>query len=150
MLASTIGTDLMATIRVLMRCITDVTEISNEVSTRLYFPRQLKRENVLTKELVKFYNTRICPTTEHACAAHHYGLLWYFSYEFECLHRRAQRIILSVLGSEKSVISILVCYILLTYDGICELVFRRRFSHVLQESEVTKQCNCPIGCFVKI
>ena len=52
-----------------------IEEIVKKASTRLYFPRQLKRAKIAEKELLTFYMTCICPITEYACPVFHNGLL---------------------------------------------------------------------------
>jgi len=63
------------------------------MSIRLYFLRQLKRANVVTKDLVTFYTTYIRTIMKYACAVFHHGLPEYLSNELESLQKRALRII---------------------------------------------------------
>ena len=70
-----------------------IEEIVKKASTRLYFPRQLKRAKVAEKELLTFYKTCIRPITEYACPVFHNGLPTYLSDELERIQKRAMQII---------------------------------------------------------
>ena len=49
-------------------------ELVRKVSTRLYFPRQLKKSCVATRELFLFYITCICSILEYGSPVFHRGL----------------------------------------------------------------------------
>ena len=70
-----------------------VAEICKEVTSRLYFVKQLKRANIPVKDLLIFYLTCIRPVTEYACPVFHNALPANLSAELEQLQKRALRII---------------------------------------------------------
>ena len=62
-----------------------VSNIVSKVSSRLYFLKQLKRAQVLEKDLLLFYITCIRPLTEHVCQVYHNALPNYLSEDLERL-----------------------------------------------------------------
>ena len=70
-----------------------VSEISWKFTSRLYFLRQLKRANIPTKDLLRFYITCVRPVAEYACPVFHNALQAYLSAELEKLQKRSMRII---------------------------------------------------------
>ena len=70
-----------------------INKVSQKVSTRLYFLKQLKRAGVESKELVTFYTVCIRPIMEYACPVYHNSLPSYLSDELESLQKRAMRIL---------------------------------------------------------
>ena len=70
-----------------------VSNIISKVSSRLYFLEQLKRAQVLEKDLLLFYITCIRLLTEYACQVYHNALANYLSEDLERLPRRALRIL---------------------------------------------------------
>ena len=70
--------------------------VSNTVekaSKRLYLLRQLKRAEVETRSLYKFYTACIRSVVEYACQVFHSSLPNYLSMEIESIQKRALRII---------------------------------------------------------
>ena len=70
-----------------------VANILLKASKRLYLLKQLKRANVDTNSLNKFYCACIRSVLEYACQAFHSGLPNYLSKEIEQIQKRALRII---------------------------------------------------------
>lgn len=70
-----------------------VAEISKKVASRLYFLKQLKRANILAKDLPIFYTTCIRPVMEYTCPVFHNTFPAYLSVELEQLQKHAMRII---------------------------------------------------------
>ena len=64
-----------------------------KASKQLYLLKQLKRANVDTNSLIKFYCACIRSVLEHACQAFHSGLPNYLSKEIERTQKSALRII---------------------------------------------------------
>ena len=64
-----------------------------KASKRLYLLKQLKRANVDTNSLNKFYCACIRSVLEYACQAFHSGFPNYLSKEIEQIQKRALRII---------------------------------------------------------
>ena len=66
-----------------------VANILLKASKRLYLLKQLKRANVDTNSLIKFYCACIRSVLEYACQAFHSGLPNYLSKEIERIQKRA-------------------------------------------------------------
>ena len=66
-----------------------------KASKRLYLLKQLKRANVDTNSVIKFYCACIRSVLGYACQAFHSGLPNYLSKEIERIQKRALRIIYS-------------------------------------------------------
>ena len=70
-----------------------VSNIISKVSSGLDILKQLKRAQILDKDLLLFYITCIRPLTESACQVYHNALPEYLSEDLERLQRRALRIL---------------------------------------------------------
>ena len=64
-----------------------------KASKRLYFLKQLKRANLSTEELVKFYIVCIQSVILYACQVYHYSIPEYLSESLERVQKRALRIV---------------------------------------------------------
>jgi len=69
------------------------------LSPTLYLLRQLKRANIMTKDLITFYTTCIHPFMEYACAVFYHVLFEYHSVELKSLQKSAFSIIFPLLSS---------------------------------------------------
>lgn len=72
--------------------------ITIKAAKRLYLLRQLKRADVATTNLVKFYCSCIRSVLEYACQLFHSSLPQYLSDDIERIQKRAMRIILPNLS----------------------------------------------------
>ncbi len=70
-----------------------VSNIVEKASKRLYLLKQLKRAEVETSSLYKFYTACIRSVVEYACQVFHSSLPSYLSSEIESVQKRALRII---------------------------------------------------------
>ena len=70
-----------------------VSNIVEKASKRLYLLKQLKRAEVETSSLYKFYTACIRSVVEYACQVFHSSLPNYLSSEIESVQKRALRII---------------------------------------------------------
>ena len=71
----------------------NLSELVRKVSTRLYFPRQLKKWQVATRELLLFYITCIRSILEYSSPVFHRALPSYVSEDLERLNKCAMKII---------------------------------------------------------
>jgi len=71
----------------------DIDSIIKKPKKRLYSLSQLKRSGLISRELVQFFCTCICPILEYACPILHDSLPAYLSDELEVVQKRAMSII---------------------------------------------------------
>ena len=72
-----------------------------KAAKRLYFLKQLKRANLSTEELVKFYVTCIQSVILYACLVYHYSIPEYLSKSLKHVQRRALCIIYGITAPIK-------------------------------------------------
>ena len=79
-----------------------VSELARQVSTRLYFIRQLNKSHVAKRELLLLYITCIRSTLEYGSPLFHRDLPSYLYEDLERLQKRAMKIIYPELSYAKA------------------------------------------------